>query len=101
MTWVEIAAATPVDGELITVEAGAASLVIARANGTVFAVDGWCTHDECPLGDGWLEGDAVRCACHGALFDLTTGAVIDGPTDDPLATYPVRVTDGVLEVLLP
>ena len=67
----------------------------------LFAVDGWCTHDECPLGDGWLEGHALRCACHGALFDLTTGAVIDGPADDPLATYPVRVTDGVLEVLMP
>ncbi len=101
MTWVEVGSATPDDGELVSVAAGSTTVVVARAGGALFALDGWCTHAECPLGDGWLEDDAVRCACHGALFDLATGAVIEGPADEPVATYPVRVTGERIEVQLP
>ena len=31
-------------------------------------------------------------------FDVTTGAVLDGPTTGPLAVYPVREADGQIEI---
>jgi 3-phenylpropionate/trans-cinnamate dioxygenase ferredoxin component len=38
------------------------------------------------------------CQCHGSRFDITTGAVIDGPATEPLNVYPVRQVDGDLRV---
>ena len=44
------------------------------------AFETWCTHAECPLGDGWLEGEAIRCACHGvALLARRTVPSLEGP----------------------
>ena len=48
----------------------------------------WCSHEECPLSDGWLEGEAIRCACHGALFSLADGAPLEGPALDPIVDFP-------------
>ena len=53
-------------------EAGDLSLAVARVGERYVAFESWCTHEECPLSDGWIEGEAIRCACHGALFSLTT-----------------------------
>jgi 3-phenylpropionate/trans-cinnamate dioxygenase ferredoxin component len=30
------------------------------------------------------------CQCHGSRFDITTGAVINGPATDPLRLYEVQ-----------
>jgi 3-phenylpropionate/trans-cinnamate dioxygenase ferredoxin component len=65
------------------------------------AFDPWCTHADCPLTDGWIEDGGVRCACHGALFDLGDGAVREGPADRPMGLYPVRVVGGRLELERP
>lgn len=72
------------DGELREATAEGLSLVVARAGGRYVVFETWCSHEECPLADGWLEGNAVRCACHGALFSLADGAVLEGPALDPI-----------------
>ena len=36
--------------------------------------------------------------CDGAKWDLTTGAVLDGPATSPLTTYEVREADGQIQV---
>ena len=58
------------------------------------AFETWCTHEECPLSDGWLEGEAIRCACHGALFSLADGAPLEGPALDPITVVRASVTAG-------
>ena len=35
--------------------------------------------------------------CHGSRFDLSTGAVINGPATAALALYEVREVDGVIQ----
>lgn len=101
MSWVDAAAAGLPDGTLVSVNSASVTAVVARAAGVWHAVDSWCTHAECPLSDGWIEGSAVRCACHGALFDLASGAPLEGPADESVATYPTRVVGGRVEVDLP
>jgi 3-phenylpropionate/trans-cinnamate dioxygenase ferredoxin component len=101
MTWIDATAAGLQDGTLVAVNSGAVTAVLARAEGAWHAVDSWCTHAECPLSDGWVEGSALRCACHGALFDLASGAPLEGPADEPVTTYPTRVVAGRVEVDLP
>lgn len=75
-------------------------LAIARVDGELYAFAGDCTHEACPLGDGYLDGLIVECPCHGAKFDLTTGAVIKGPATVPVRVYPAREVEGQIEVRL-
>ena len=40
------------------------------------AFDDTCTHEECSLADGELDGGVVVCPCHASEFDLRTGDVL-------------------------
>ncbi len=81
------------DGELRDATEQGLALVVARSGDRYVTFETWCTHDECPLGDGWLEGEAIRCACHGSLFSLVNGAVLEGPAVDPIDIVVASVTD--------
>ncbi|MGL6279259.1 MAG: Rieske (2Fe-2S) protein [Gaiella sp.] len=102
MTWVDAADAAAPAGTLVDLRRGEVLVAVARAEGGGWhALDAWCTHAECPLTDGWVEGDALRCACHAALFELATGEPLEGPAEEPVRVYPTRVLDGRVEVELP
>ena len=98
MTWVDAADARRPDETVVGAGVGDTLLALARVEGVWYAVEAWCTHAECPLTDGWVEGAAIRCRCHGSLFELASGAVLEGPAEEPLRTYPTRVVDGRVEV---
>jgi nitrate reductase gamma subunit len=56
-----------------------------------------CTHLGCPV--RWLpDANLFMCPCHGGVF-YKDGRVASGPPPAPLATYPVRVRDGRVEIL--
>jgi nitrite reductase/ring-hydroxylating ferredoxin subunit len=80
------------DGELREATAEGLALVVACVEGRYVAFETWCSHEECPLSDGWLEGEAIRCACHGALFSLTDGTALEGPALDPIVVVEASVT---------
>jgi len=74
-------------------------IALARlGDGSWVAFDDACTHEECPLSEGDLDGDRIVCYCHSSAFDVRTGEVLRGPAEEPLAVYPVRVEDGELQV---
>jgi nitrite reductase/ring-hydroxylating ferredoxin subunit len=101
MAWTDLGELPGADGdELWEVLVGARHVGVAALAGGWVAFDPWCTHAECPLTDGWLEGTSLRCACHGALFDLETGVALQGPAERPLQLYPTRVAGGRLEAEL-
>ncbi len=101
MSWVDVGPPTADEGSLREVRVGGRLLGVARAGGRWSVFDAYCTHEECPLTDGWLEGTAVRCACHGALFDLASGAPLEGPADEPIRLFESRESDGRVEAWLP
>jgi nitrite reductase/ring-hydroxylating ferredoxin subunit len=84
--------------EITTAEVGGVTICLARSGGTVYAFAESCTHQMCPLTDAFLDGTEVECVCHGAAFDLATGAVTLPPAVEPLTVYPVRVVDGEIWV---
>ncbi len=92
MTAVDLGAADLAEGALRRATAGDLELVVARVGGRYVALELWCPHAECPLSDGWLEGEAIRCACHGALFALEDGAPLEGPALEPVQVFAVRET---------
>ncbi|MET9297164.1 Rieske (2Fe-2S) protein [Streptomyces sp. NPDC003077] len=54
-----------------------------------------CTHQGCVL-DKIDKREGGHCPCHGSRFDVTTGAVLQGPATQPLPEVPVKVEGGKL-----
>ncbi|TAK25996.1 MAG: non-heme iron oxygenase ferredoxin subunit [Chloroflexota bacterium] len=81
---------------LVTVDERAIALF--NVNGQLFAVSDTCTHDEASLAEGEVFGCVVECPLHGARFDLRTGRALSLPAVYPVASFPVRVSDGMVEV---
>ena len=100
MSWVDAADAALPDETLLAVDAAGILVALARVEGRWHAVEAWCTHAECPLSDGWLEGRAVRCACHGSLFDLESGAPVAGPAVEAVRVFETRVVEDRVQLLL-
>ena len=101
MTWIDVVAASLPDETVVGVAAGETLVALARVEGTWHAVEAWCTHAECPLSDGWVEGAAIRCPCHASLFDLATGTPVEGPADAPVRVFATRVAGDRVEIDVP
>jgi nitrite reductase/ring-hydroxylating ferredoxin subunit len=88
-------------GRMRSCPVGERELVVCHTKDGVFAVDNICTHALARMSEGYLKGTRLICPLHGATFDVRNGAVLGGPATKPLAAYPTRVVDGVIEVALP
>jgi nitrite reductase/ring-hydroxylating ferredoxin subunit len=79
-------------GNIVGVEVGGTKVALYLLDGQPVATSDLCTHQECPLSEeGDVAGDVVTCLCHGSRFNIRTGAVVESPATDPLATYAVEV----------
>ena len=85
-------------GDRMFVEIGEDAVVVFNIAGEYFAIADVCTHDMGSLGEGEVEGHEIICPRHGARFDLQTGEALTLPAVKGVHSYPVRVTDGVLEI---
>lgn len=75
-----------------TVMVSGKRIAIANVDGDFFAIDDTCTHQQCSLGtSGFLDGSAIICSCHGAQFDITTGAALSLPATVDVTTYETKV----------
>jgi nitrite reductase/ring-hydroxylating ferredoxin subunit len=88
----------PIEGELTAVDVDGTKIAVACVQGRLYAFQDACTHMQCSLSSGDLEGATVVCPCHLGRFDVTTGAVLDGPPPLPLRTWQARVAQGRVEV---
>jgi 3-phenylpropionate/trans-cinnamate dioxygenase ferredoxin subunit len=80
------------DETMKRVDAGRTPLCLAHAeDGSFYALNDVCTHEEFSLSDGELWGMDVECPQHGSRFNLTTGKVTGLPAVIPATTYPVSV----------
>jgi nitrite reductase/ring-hydroxylating ferredoxin subunit len=87
------------EGEATAFEVAGTTIAVARLGDRVVAFSDICTHRGCNLSmGGEIDGTAITCECHGSMFDMTTGAVLEGPATEPIATYPVREENGDLVV---
>jgi hypothetical protein len=51
-----------------------------------------------PRGVPALRGTTIICQCHGFRFDITTGAVINGPATKALNVYEVQEIEGSVRI---
>jgi nitrite reductase/ring-hydroxylating ferredoxin subunit len=88
------------EATLVGVTADGADLLLVRHGGSVHAMHDCCSHRGCSLHEGMLEGDLVRCPCHGSAFRLD-GTIASGPATSPQPVLEVRERDGANEVRRP
>lgn len=92
MAYVKAAKLTDVlPGRVHVVEIGEEEVALCNVNGDIYAVANICTHDEGPLGAGYLLGEEIECPRHGARFNVRTGEVKVLPAIVPLPTFEVRI----------
>ncbi len=91
-------AEAPTPGAIRRVSLGDREIALYNVDGTYYATDDVCTHDEASLADGELFGCIVECPLHGARFDIRTGKALSLPAVYPVRTYPTRISDAGVEV---
>ena len=87
----------PVNG-MVLVTANGTRIAVASVHGEYYAFDDECTHEQCSLAEGDLAGTTVTCMCHGAEFDVRSGAVLAPPAVVPVKVYRTRVEGDSLHI---
>ena len=73
-------------------------IAVANVQGQYYAFGDECTHEQCSLAEGDLAGTTVTCMCHGAEFDVRSGAVLAPPALVPVKVYRTRVEGDSLHI---
>lgn len=80
-----------IPGKMKRVDLDGRRILLANVDGSYYAADDTCTHEDASLSKGLLKGEIVKCPLHGSRFNLCTGEVLDDPAEQNLRTYPVRL----------
>jgi nitrite reductase (NADH) small subunit len=90
--WVRLCAAkeSPAPGNVMEAEVAGVAICLANVEGRLSALDNWCPHRRGPLGQGWIEGEAVVCPWHSWAFNTTTG-IAEPPERAKVDIFPVKV----------
>ncbi len=83
-------------GQPKVVKVAGHTLAVGRVGTRFFAVDNTCPHAGGSLGAGSLDAQWLICPIHAWEFDVFTGEC--ARMGEKIATYCVRVQNGVLEV---
>ncbi|HYY06979.1 MAG TPA: non-heme iron oxygenase ferredoxin subunit [Actinomycetota bacterium] len=87
------------EGDVKAFDVNGAEVAVARVEGALFAFSDICTHRHCNLSSGGeLDDHTIECECHGSMFDIRTGEVVNPPAEDPLETFQVQETDGQIQI---
>jgi nitrite reductase/ring-hydroxylating ferredoxin subunit len=87
-------------GSMKAVQDGDREVLLVNLDNRIFAMNNRCTHRGCGLSRGRLEGETVRCPCHGSIFNIRTGEVVNGPAKIPEPVLAVTVRDGTILLAL-
>jgi nitrite reductase/ring-hydroxylating ferredoxin subunit len=111
VSWVPtgVALASLPEASLYEALKGVRPVLLVRVDGALFAIAASCPHLGGELADGVLTGRRLQCPLHEATFDVADGSVVTDPFGvtppeggvEPVASFPTRVLDGMVEVELP
>lgn len=72
-------------------------IAVYNLAGSFYATQQACLHRQGPLSEGDISNGAVTCPWHGWRYDIPTGENLFNCAQK-LATYPVRVENGDVQV---
>ncbi len=97
--WVDVCAENALtNGENIIIDVDGTDVAIFKIDEQFYALEDVCSHDGAEIASGELEGDEIICPRHGARFCVKTGAVKCAPAYEDIATFPIRIEQGRIEV---
>jgi nitrite reductase/ring-hydroxylating ferredoxin subunit len=76
---------------------GGERIAVFRDGARIGALTNLCAHQNGPIGEGRIIDGCVTCPWHGFQYRLDDGCA-PPPFTEKLATYRVRIRDGVVEV---
>jgi 3-phenylpropionate/trans-cinnamate dioxygenase ferredoxin subunit len=97
---IRVAAAEDIDeGTALKVDAEVAGTaddiaVFHSDDGSFYALNDTCTHEEASLSEGWIEDGEVECPIHSARFCLRTGEALCLPALVNAKAHRVEVRSG-------
>jgi nitrite reductase/ring-hydroxylating ferredoxin subunit len=87
------------DGDAKAFDVNGREIAVARVGDRLFAFSDICTHRACNLAmGGEIDGTTIQCECHGSIFDMTDGSVVQGPATEPIETFGVTGEGGDLRI---
>lgn len=91
MAWHKVASSQDVEeGNVIEVKVGETPIALYNIDGEFYATHNICTHAYACLHEGYVEDETIECPLHQGIFDIKTGEALEGPVEEPLATYSVK-----------
>lgn len=98
--WVDVAAVEefPMGSVRVVDLDDGRQVAVFNVAGCFRAIEDMCSHEAENLSWGTVEGEEVVCPRHGARFSLATGAALSPPAYEPVATFPVRVEGGIVQI---
>ncbi|MDQ2834391.1 MAG: Rieske (2Fe-2S) protein [Acidobacteriota bacterium] len=90
--WVKLCglADAPGKGHVAEAEVDGVQVCLANVGGELSALNNVCPHRQGPLGQGWIEGEAVVCPWHSWAFHAKTG-IAEYPVGEKVDVFPLRV----------
>jgi len=97
--WIAVGApeAIPDKGARIVAAPGGERIAVFRDGTEIGALTNLCAHQNGPIGEGRIIDGCVTCPWHGYQYRLADGCA-PPPFTEKLATYRVRIRNGVVEV---
>jgi 3-phenylpropionate/trans-cinnamate dioxygenase ferredoxin subunit len=75
--WVKVGSAGEVEeGEILSFSVGARQVAVANVEGDLHGLDDWCSHQQCSLAEGDLDGTIVGVRAITSQFDVITGEAV-------------------------
>jgi 3-phenylpropionate/trans-cinnamate dioxygenase ferredoxin subunit len=87
-------------GQMRLVEHDGLKIGVFNCDGSLYAIEDRCSHDNGPLAEGEFDAQSctVECPRHGSLFDLSTGRPKTLPAFQPVRTFPIAVEDDTIHL---
>jgi len=79
---------------------GEHEVALYKIQGSYFATADRCTHQTARLSDGLVIDDCIECPLHQGRFHVPTGRAKSAPVSIHLKTYPTKVEQGAVFVLI-
>jgi 3-phenylpropionate/trans-cinnamate dioxygenase ferredoxin subunit len=97
--WVDVVDANSLaEGKNIVIDLDGTDIAVFKIEGAFYAIEDVCSHDGAEIASGTLEGDEIICPRHGARFCVKTGAVKAPPAYENIASFPLRIENGKVQV---
>jgi len=86
----------PGEGGVRRVDVDGNPVALIKTEGSLFAIDDTCSHDEVSLSDGDVDGHTLECWLHGSRFDVRTGEALCKPATKSVPVFDIKIeADGV------